>query len=214
MRPQIGPRKSALIQLPADGTPAWAPIKGETHASRVAFEQYIAAGPTRTLEGFAKNTGRRPGTVQGWSSKYLWTQRALQFDQHCLIEAERLRAHEMVKVAKEQAEGFGDLRRKAVAEVGTRDLTQLDTMDVFKVGKEAAGEERKAVGLDGGHAGRAAGPTVNVGVQVNLADVEARVAQLRQELAADLAAIGLTTDQQLVLAERWASRTIPGEVVQ
>lgn len=81
---------------------AWHRRRGENAKNYAAFNTYVSAGPARSLAKLASETGRSLTTLERWSVKYQWVERATAYDTHA-IEAGLSRRRQIIELARQQA---------------------------------------------------------------------------------------------------------------
>lgn len=58
----------------------WERLPGETNTAWEAFQTYLGLGEQRTYEQAAKKLGKSVGTLQHWTKRNRWKERACEFD--------------------------------------------------------------------------------------------------------------------------------------
>src|SRR3972149_11406601 len=63
-------------------THSWDAMPGEDTQAFAAFTRYLSQGPKRSLRYTAKVVGKSQATVERWSTRYDWKERARAFDEY------------------------------------------------------------------------------------------------------------------------------------
>ncbi|WP_279060091.1 hypothetical protein [Mobiluncus curtisii] len=59
---------------------SWERLPGETNTAWESFQTYLGLGEQRTYEQTAKKLGKSVGTLQHWTKRNRWKERACEFD--------------------------------------------------------------------------------------------------------------------------------------
>jgi len=174
-----------ILPTPTNGPASWDRQPGEPPRAAVAFDTYLAQGPSRSLDkvaealypdtiGIKRALGKRPTSthLRNWSRQYNWVQRAKSWDAHLAME---LRQVEMSAIA-DMRERHAELSRQMLA-VGLSKLQQaLDDDRPWSL------DQIRRWIIDGIRAEREAMALLSEGAVEDCLPIEKMSLQQRQEL--------------------------------
>lgn len=181
----------AQVELPDDRP--WQRLPGER--ARDEFEAWLAMGPTRTLAEIARLTGRPPGTVRTWSSRYCWLERAAAYDIHYAEHAGLALRNLRDPINVEVVTAVHAQVKRVLGAVAGQDFTTLDLDRQIAALVSLDGVLDKH--LNPRQSGGGAGTTVNVAVTTGA--VDSRLEAFTERLRIGLDRAGLTPEQWSIL---------------
>jgi len=76
----------------------WERLDGESSVAYAAFRLYRDDGSSRTAQGVRDRCGATEGTINKWSSRFSWRERALAWDDECTRVEDRQRLETIRKM--------------------------------------------------------------------------------------------------------------------
>jgi hypothetical protein len=130
-------------------TPIWHKLPNETDVAFASFRGYrdqLETHKRRSLRRHAADTDRAISTIEDWSSKYNWVERAAAYDAYCDSEYLKNRDSIALEMQKMHAKGARELYEKAMHDLMRRDWSKEKMENITSVLKAAAALEAKALG--------------------------------------------------------------------
>lgn len=189
------PRTKPLPELPT-ATPVWLRLRGERVDQFEGFVLYRDQGCS--VADVSEQMDIKLGTLLRWSSEQAWPERRAAYEAECDVRHDQAMARERRVAAQQQARTAARLAEATTAQAEAT-VAALSPKDAQTAALGWQRERREALGI--GRNPGVNGPITNVAVQVNMADLDARVSEERARLVAALEHVGLTPEQRLRLAE-------------
>lgn len=126
----------------------WIRQEGEPAKAYAGAQIYFELGKDRTLKKVAERVGVTDRTIQNWSSRWNWIERAAAFDRHNQTSKLQIEEEELRRSAREEAQRWAEKRaalREEAFDLGSQLISRAKEMLRFPLHEAKRNEKEQTV---------------------------------------------------------------------